>query len=99
MRRYVVTDILDDLADATDPLEAHVLMHTLFLEISELVLLANGRWIGAGKHLPRRLRDWDPERAAALADPYLTGDRPAFLAAASRELEAAGGRLQAGHVR
>ncbi|WP_156760933.1 nucleotidyltransferase domain-containing protein [Microbacterium karelineae] len=99
MRRYVVTDVLDDLADATDPLEAHVLMHTLFREVSELALLANRRWIGAGKHLPRRLRDWDPARASALADPYLSGDRAAFLAAAARELEAAGGRLQAGHVR
>ncbi|HLS92558.1 MAG TPA: nucleotidyltransferase domain-containing protein [Microbacterium sp.] len=99
MRRYIVTDVFDDLTDASDPLEAHVLLHTLFTAIAELALLANRQWIGAGKHLARRLREWDPARAAALADPYLAGDRAAFLDAAARELDAAGGRLQDGHVR
>lgn len=99
MKRYIVTDVLDDLQDATDPLETRVLAHTLFREVAELALLANGRWIGTGKYLPRRLREWNEDRAAALTDPYLADDRAKLLVAAARELDAAGGRLQVGHVR
>lgn len=99
MKRYVVTDVCDDLHDATDPLEERVLMSLLFSETAELALLSNGQWIGTGKYLPRRLRAWDDERARELADPYLAGDRERFLTAVEHELALAGGRRQAGHAR
>ncbi|HJB63197.1 MAG TPA: nucleotidyltransferase domain-containing protein [Candidatus Microbacterium pullistercoris] len=99
MKRYVVTDVWDDLCDARDPLEERVLMSTLFREVAELALLTHGRWIGTGKYLARRLREWDQQRSEALALPYIAGDRDAFLAAAGRELTACGGRVQIGHTR
>ncbi len=98
-RRYVITDLLDDLQDATDPLERHVVAGLLFERIAELMLLADGQWIGSGKWLPRRLRAWSPERADRLSAPLLAGDISGFAVCVSEELTSAGGRLQAGYVR
>lgn len=98
-RRYVITDVLDDLEDATDPLEQRVEASILFERIAELILLADGRWIGAGKWLPRRLRELSVERADRLTIPLLENDYTTFAARVSAELERAGGRVQAGFVR
>lgn len=99
LRRYVLTDVLDDFIDASDPLEKHVLASLLFERTAELILLTNGRWVGAGKYLPRRLREFDAERADALSAPLLAHDHTAFAARVAHELERAGGRLQDGFER
>ena len=98
-RRYVITDVLDDLADATDPLEQRVEASVLFERIAELMLLTEGRWIGTGKWLPRRLRELSVERADRLTVPLLESDYTTFAARVSDELERAGGRVQSGFVR
>ena len=98
-RRYVITDLLDDLRDATDPLEQRVVSAMLFERIAELMLLAGGRWIGTGKWLPRRLRDLSRERAELLSAPLLAGDLSTFAERVEAELSRAGGRVQAGFVR
>lgn len=98
-RRYVITDVLDDLRDATDPLEQRVLASVLFERIAELMLLTEGRWIATGKWLPRRLRALSVERADALAAPLMAGDLSAFAERVELELERAGGRVQADFVR
>lgn len=97
--RYAVTDLVDDLRDAEDPFERHVTMACLLEQVAALALLSNGRWLGSGKHLARQLRKWSPDRAAALAEPFVAGDAPGFLRAAERELDRAGGRLREGFVR
>lgn len=99
IRRYMITDLLDDLGDATDPLEQRVVAGLLFERMAELMLLTDGRWIGSGKWLPRRLRAWNPERADRLSTPLLAGDIAGFAARVGEELELAGGRVQAGFVR
>lgn len=99
LRRYMITDLLDDLRDGTDPLERHVVASLLFERTAELMLLSDGRWIGAGKYLPRRLRELSADRAEALSQPLLAGDLELFAAQVDHELEAAGGRLQAGFAR
>jgi predicted nucleotidyltransferase len=98
-RRYVITDVLDDLRDASDALERHVLAATLFERTAELMLLTSRKWIGTGKYLPRRLRELPSERVNALADPYIRGDFDRLADAVEHELDAAGGRVQAGFVR
>ena len=98
-RRYVITDVLDDLLDASDPLEQRVLASTLFERTAELMLLTAGKWIGTGKYLPRRLRELDREQVDALATPFLQADLPRFADAVETELVRAGGRVQAGFVR
>ena len=98
-RRYVITDVLDDLRDASDALERQVLAATLFERTAELMLLNAGKWVGTGKYLPRRLRALPAERMDALAGPYLRGDVDALADVVEKELVAAGGRVQAGFVR
>jgi predicted nucleotidyltransferase len=98
-RRYVITDLLDDLRDATDPLERKVLAATIFERTAELMLLTAGKWIGTGKYLPRRLRELPGRRVDALAEPYLRGDHDALADAVEHELVSAGGRMQVGFVR
>ncbi|MFJ4224791.1 hypothetical protein [Microbacterium sp. NPDC089695] len=98
-RRYVITDVLDDLRDATDPLERRVEASLLFERTAELMLLDAGQWIAAGKWLPRRLREFDPVRAERLSAPLLADDFDLFATRVDQELERAGGRVQGGFVR
>lgn len=98
-RRYVITDLLDDLRDATDPLEQHVVAALLFERITELMLLAEGRWLATGKWLPRRVRALDGARTERLSAPLLANDLATFASRVQVELERAGGRVQAGFVR
>ncbi|WP_315068293.1 nucleotidyltransferase domain-containing protein [uncultured Microbacterium sp.] len=98
-RRYMITDLLDDLRDATDELERRVVADVLFERIAELMLLGDRRWIATGKWLPRRLRALSEERTERLSAPLLTGDFAAFADRVEEELDRAGGRLQAGFVR
>lgn len=99
VRRYVITDVLDDLRDATDPLERHVEAAILFERIAELILLSEGRWIATGKWLPRRLRNLSRERADLLSIPLIERDYDTFASRVSDELDRAGGRVQNGFVR
>lgn len=99
IRRYVITDVLDDLRDSTDELERTVLASLLFEKTAELVLLTNKRWIGAGKYLPRRLREFDRTRAEALARPFLERNYDTFADRVEQELVHVGGRLQEGFER
>ena len=86
LRRYAITDLIDDLRDATDPLEQRVVAFALFERIAELMLLSERRWIGAGKYLPRRLRGLSEARADTLARPLVDGDVLAFADRAEEEL-------------
>lgn len=98
-RRYVITDLLDDYSDVTDPVERHVIAALLYERTAELVLLTNSRWIGTGKYLPRRLAEFDPDRAAALAAYLVSGDHDLFAEQVKIELDRAGGRVQEGFQR
>lgn len=98
-RRYVITDVLDDLRDATDPLEQQVEAAILFERIAELMLLDERRWIATGKWLPRRLRNLSVERADRLSIPLLERDYATFADRVDDELDRMGGRVQSGFVR
>lgn len=98
-RRYVITDVLDDLRDATDPLEQQIAAAILFERIAKLMLLSERRWIATGKWLPRRLRNLSSERADLLSVPLLDHDYATFAARVEDELDRAGGRVQGGFVR
>jgi uncharacterized RmlC-like cupin family protein len=93
--RYILSDLLDDLAGATDPGERAFTGWTVVEQTAKLALTLEGRWHGDGKWLLRELRAHDP----ALADALLAArDDPAELAAvAASVLERAGGRLWEGY--
>jgi hypothetical protein len=98
-RRYSVTSTLDDLLDAEDPLERVVLASTLFERLAEFLLLADGRWIGSGRWLLRRLMQWNEGYARELGSALVAGDVSALERLTIAGLAPHGGRLMAGHVR
>lgn len=96
-RRYSVTTTLDDLLDARDPAERAVLAGTLFQRLSEFLLLVNGRWIGSGRWLLRRLAQWDQPFAEELGSALAVTDVPALENLTLAALQPHGGRLLEGH--
>lgn len=98
-RRYSVTNTLDDLLDAEDPIESAVLAWTLFERLGEFLLLANGRWLGAGRWLLRRLREWDVAFADELGRALIAKDVASLERLTLSALGPFGGRLMEGHVR
>lgn len=99
VRRYLLSALLDDLADASDPTEAAYLTAQTYEALAGFLLLAHGRWLGTGKWLVRRLREWDADVAAELGAALGAGDATAMVALADRAIAPFGGRLQAGMVR
>jgi hypothetical protein len=102
--RYGLTDLLDDLADCTDPVTAAALAFTTWEQAVNLLLMLDGRWWGTGKWLVRELRDHD----AAHGTSYALRLHAALVSAVERDpvlltvvaeeiLEEAGGRLWAGY--
>lgn len=98
-RRYAITGLIDDLVDATDALEQRVVAHDLLTQLSELILLATGHWLGNGKWLVRRLRAAAPSDATVLSESIMKGDPASFAIAAGGLLEKYGGRVGPGFVR
>ena len=90
LRRYGLTDLLDDLAGSTDDGETAVICWTLWTHTAELALLLTGSWLGGGKWLLRELRAADPTLAADMVAAIGSPDR--LTALADRVLERAGGR-------
>lgn len=99
VRRYMVSALLDDLADSIEPDERILVLAEAYRALVELLLLAHGRWLGSGKWLVRRLREWDVVVAGRLGEALATGDVDAFVSCADELMTPLGGRLQAGMVR
>lgn len=94
-RRYGLSDLLDDLAGSTDPGETAVISWATLVDTAELLLLAEGRWLGGGKWLLRELRDLDRGFADALLAARDDPERLAELA--EGVLAKVGGRLWEGY--
>lgn len=99
MQRYTLSALLDDLTDTDDRAEEAVVLADAFQSLATFLLLAYGRWLGSGKWLVRRLREWDPDVADRMGAALVTGDRHGFVAVAHDLLAPHGGPLQAGMVR
>ncbi|MBW8870787.1 MAG: nucleotidyltransferase domain-containing protein [Leifsonia sp.] len=93
LRRYAVTDLIDDLADDTDRLTAAAIRADLFRALGELALLTAKAWLGSGKWLARRLAAADPSAAAQLTDFAAEPGNTQAAAIASGLLERLGGRV------
>jgi predicted nucleotidyltransferase len=102
--RYGLTDILDDLADCTEPVMTAAVAFATWEQAVRLLLAVDGRWWGTGKWLVRELRAYD----AAHRTSYALRLHAALVSAVERDpvlltvvaeeiLERAGGRLWAGY--
>ena len=101
--RYRLTDLLDDLAGASDPDEQVFIASRLLGAVGELVLALRGEWQASGKWLFRRLRAADEETCSRLLLGYRQvagrGDAMPLCLAVEAVLERAGGRLLEGYLR
>lgn len=100
-RRYVLSDLLDDLRGCSDSAERAYLVAHLLQRASQLVLLLGGHWLGAGKWLSRRPAAADPAVHQALSESAaraLAGDATAFTAVVAQVLDRAGGPLWDGYA-
>lgn len=102
-RRYALTDALDDLGDAADPVERLAVAGLVLSGAADLLADHHRAWTGAGKWLPRRLLAADPERGAALFQGHLrlcgSGDPVPLIRAALEVLDLVGGPLREGYRR
>lgn len=102
--RYGLTDLLDDLADARDPLLRAAIAHAVWQGAAELWLMGQGHWSGTAKWLVRELRALDADLGSAYAEELhagllaaTAGDPGPLTTSAERALDAVGGRLWAGY--
>ncbi|MFD9304718.1 nucleotidyltransferase domain-containing protein [Streptomyces sp. NPDC060048] len=102
-KRYGLTDALDDLGDAKDPVERVIVAGVVLAGAADLLFDHHRAWGGGGKWLPRRLLEADGQLGAALLDGHRrvcgTGDAAALTGAASQVLDLVGGPLREGYRR
>lgn len=100
-RRYMLTDQLDDLIGASDPIEILFITQQLVIGCSELALISKKKWLSSGKWLPRSLATSDPDfldRLYLAAKMVLAEEDKTSLEAVTREiLKRVGGPLTKGY--
>ena len=101
MKRYMITDALDDLIGSTNRAEELFIANTLADAIHEFVLRTNVQWIGASKWIVRALNQFDENFARTFVQAfdafYKTGNKDAIIDLADEVLKPYGGRLFEGY--
>lgn len=103
MKRYFLTDTLDDLIGCTNRSEGLFIASTLATLICEFILRTNRQWIGSSKWTYRALDRYDAQVArelvSALEAYYQTYETDALIRYVDETLAPFGGRLFAGFSR
>ena len=97
MKRYFITDALDDFIGCKDRAEEIFIASALAELSSEFVLRTNNRWIGASKWIIRSLRNYDPLFAERFVEAfdifYQNGSKDKIIKLIDDILLPYGGRL------
>ncbi|MFG6115418.1 nucleotidyltransferase domain-containing protein [Halobacillus sp. MO56] len=97
MKRYFITDALEDLIGSSRRDEQLFIANTLAELVSEFVLRTNRRWIGTSKWTVRALKNYDERFAKKFIKVfdvfYQTGDKSSIIRLVDEILEPYGGRL------
>ncbi|MBS9802667.1 nucleotidyltransferase domain-containing protein [Bacillus toyonensis] len=97
MKRYFITDTLDDFIGATKREEELFIANLLADLVHEYVLRVNGEWLGNSKWFIRVLRRYDEQYAehfvAAFDHFYKTGEKNKLISFIEQTLEQYGGRV------
>lgn len=101
MKRYMMTDALDDLIGSTNRAEELFIANSLADAIHEFVLRTNVQWIGASKWIVRALNQFDKNFAQTFVQAfdafYKTGHKDGIIALTDEVLKPHGGRLFEGY--
>jgi len=97
MKRYFITDALDDFIGSTNRGEGIFIAGALGETLHEFVLRTNGRWIGASKWVVRSLKEYDEDFAEEYVEAfeqfYSNGEKQAIVRLVDSVLKPHGGRL------
>lgn len=100
-RRYVLTDLLDDLRGSTDSTELSYISSSILNSASELVLLSESHWLGSGKWLARHLAEINADLGERLVKAQQAlisvGDKIPLERAIIEVLDRVGGPLLEGY--
>lgn len=97
---YQISDHADDLRGERPPSEITAIAAQLYAKLGDLALLGRRHWTGAGKWLPRRLAEAEPEvavRFEAAFNEAFGGRHHALLALCEAELDRHGGPVFEGY--
>jgi hypothetical protein len=96
--RYIVTNLVDDLAGASTDDVRTAIASTLWQDAAKLLLTGSGHWFGTGKGLVRELNAYDEQHGTDHARALLAGvrDTDALVEEVHGILDQFGGRLFAG---
>lgn len=96
-KRYIITDLLEDLKGAKQRAEQLFTVNALAQLLQEFYLRVNGQWTGKGKWVIRTLRDYDEAYAkqytSALDEFYRTGNIEGIVHITDDTIRPFGGRL------
>ncbi|MEO4052623.1 nucleotidyltransferase domain-containing protein [Solibacillus sp. CAU 1738] len=97
IKRYFITDVLDDFIGCSNRAEEIFIANTLSELLSEFVLRTNRQWIGTSKWVFRTLKKYDEEFAnnfvKAFDIYYKTGNKNEVIQLVDYVLQPYGGRL------
>lgn len=97
MKRYFLSDVLDDLIGCTNKQEELFVVHSLLELASEFVLRTNRQWVGTSKWGYRALKQFDESFAqkfvSAFDTFYKNGDKEKIVDIVDEILKPHGGRL------
>jgi hypothetical protein len=101
LRRYAVTDLLDDLRGTRSYAELVATGARLYQELADYHLRRQGLWSARGKAIPRTLRAADPDLSARYCESFGSlfklGDPSGVIELAEELLHDAGGPLFEGY--
>jgi predicted nucleotidyltransferase len=99
--RYQITDFLSDFRSSEDFEESLFILNKLIDTLAELVLRAEGNWVGEGKWLARNLKSYDKdmcEKLAKYTKTYMnTNDKTELISFIQSTLNNYGGELFVGY--
>ncbi|MDL4842531.1 nucleotidyltransferase domain-containing protein [Aquibacillus rhizosphaerae] len=99
--RYQITDFLSDFKSSEDFGESLFILNKIINLMAELILRANGKWIGEGKWLARNLKAYDKDMYEKIIDYtkiYMkTNDKNELISLVKSILNNYGGELFCGY--
>lgn len=100
LKRYFLTDVLDDFIGTSNRSEAIFIAGTLAELAAEFVLRTNNKWIGSSKWIYRSLAEFDEDYAEVFTEAfdlfYRTDEKSKVIYIVEGILEPHGGRLFVG---
>ena len=93
----MLTDLLDDLAGASDEGEQNAVLVRLHNEAADLYLRGQGQWSGTGKALIRKMTGFDPDFTKRFVEVFMGNSQVEVAGLVDLILEAHGGRLRDGY--